>query len=140
MKLRSVLVGACVCLVWLFTVGGCKSQTTDPSNELAPDALGAAALRTHTCWVRMHREGKTPSSDDIPRSCWAGPIEALHPLKVYVHRANVVVVQKESGNVEEGKYINTVISSYLPQSGDDGFVFTNQEGSAYDFRRIKPQR
>jgi hypothetical protein len=52
---------------------------------------------------------------------------------------NLVVVQKESGGEEEGKYITILVSSYQPQSGDDGFTFTNQDGCVSDFRRIRPR-
>ena len=48
---------------------------------------------------------------------------ALHPLRVYSHRVNIVVVQKESDSVEEGTYICPLISSYYPMNGQDGFTY-----------------
>ena len=125
-------------LVLLLLVAGCGTDKGHPGGELSPDTLSTAALRTHACYVRSHRGGEILPSQEVPRSCWAREIKALHPLRVYLHRVNVVVVQRESGGVEEGKYISIIISSYLPQSGDDGFTFTNQDGLVCDFRRVKP--
>ena len=78
----------------------------------------------------------------------AGPraSKSLHPVKVYTHRVNIVVVQRMRGETEEGKYIYIMISSYLPQSGDDGFVFSPnpRSGNTYslgdgvfDFKRTR---
>lgn len=77
-------------------------------------------------------------SDEIPPTYWADRIKALHPLRVYTHRANIVVVQKIVGDIEEGKYITIIISSYIPQTGDDGFEFIpNPRTEVYDFKRIR---
>jgi hypothetical protein len=61
---------------------------------------------------------------EIPSKYWAEPIKALNPLRVYLHRVNVVVAQRISDGVEEGKYIVIVISSYLPQNKVDRFEYT----------------
>jgi len=39
---------------------------------------------------------------------------------------NVVVVQRPPATWKKGKYVTMLISSYVPQNGDDGFTFTNQ--------------
>lgn len=79
--------------------------------------------------------GRAEASGEVPEQCWAGRIKALEPVKVYLHRHNVVVVQKLSANAEEGKYIYIPVSSYIPQSGVDRFTFTKSEGNVHDYRR-----
>jgi hypothetical protein len=66
-----------------------------------------------------------------------GGIKALNPLRVYLHRFNIVVVQRESDATEEGRYVYIPISSYMPVNGDDGFTFTRVEGDVYNFTRTK---
>lgn len=122
----------------LLLIFGCGIRENATSAGLSPDALGAAALRTHADYTRNHGLRETPPSPEIPRAYWAQEIQALHPLRVYLHRVNVVVVQKESDGLEEGKYITTIISSYAPQSRDDGFTFTHPDRCVYDFKRVKP--
>jgi hypothetical protein len=108
-----------------------------------PDTLQGAAHQTYAAHVRAVNAGETARSEGIPPLYWADKIKELNPLKVYKHRVNIVVVQKVSGIVEEGKYIYIPVSSYLPMSGDDGFVFTPnpKKGNKYhchevlDFRR-----
>lgn len=82
------------------------------------------AHETYSANVRACNAGTEKPGNEIPPSCWAGRIKALHPLKVYTHRANLVVVQRMTDGAEEGTYINIPISSYLPQTGDDGFEFS----------------
>jgi len=72
-------------------------------------------------------------SNTIPPLYWADKIKALDPLKVYTHRVNIVVVQDQYSSVESGKYISIPISSYLPMSGDDGFVFTPDPRSGNEY-------
>lgn len=75
---------------------------------------------------------------------WPKAIRELDPISVYTHNNNTVVVLDITGGVERGKYITDPKSSYLPQSGDDGFTFTAgpMDGSefgvgrqVYDFER-----
>jgi hypothetical protein len=48
------------------------------------------------------------------------------------HRSSIVAAQKESPGRQGGKYINIIMSSYLPPSGEDGFTFTGIGDSVYD--------
>ncbi len=137
MQLPRMLVEPALHFVLLFLVVGCGARRGNSGGDLAPDALGAAALETHSRHVKKCGATETPPAREIAESCWAKEIAALRPLRVYLHRTNLVVVQRESGEMEEGKYIYILISSYLPQSGDDGFTFTNQDGCVSDFRRVK---
>ena len=89
-----------------------------------PDTLEGAAHQTYAAHVRAVNAGETDLSGVIPPLYWAEKIKKLNPIRVYTHRVNIVVVQKVFDNVEEGKYIPIPVSSYLPMSGEDGFVFT----------------
>jgi hypothetical protein len=103
--------------------------------------LGPAGWQTYNNYAKAVRDGqekKVEGEAEIPAKYWSEPIKALKPIKVYVHRLNVVVVQRVENNVEEGKYIINVISSLAPRTGDDGFVFTLDPVSrAMDFKRTK---
>ena len=87
------------------------------------EQLVLAAEATYSAYIRSFTAGQSLGSEDIPRECWAKEIVALHPVRVYSHRVNLVVVQKASGGVEEGQYIYIPISSYLPRNGEDGFTY-----------------
>ena len=45
-----------------------------------------------------------------------------------------MAAQRVSSETEQGKYIYISVSSYIPQSGDDGFTFTEHEEGVYDYR------
>ena len=77
---------------------------------------------------------------EIRSQYWTEPIKALRPVRVYMHHYNLVLVQKMSGEVEEGKYISSPISSYLPKSGDDGFILSPnpKHGNMYPFLPMEP--
>ncbi len=72
-------------------------------------------------------------SETIPPLYWAALIKQLRPVRVYTHMANIVVVQGTADRVEQGKYIQTPVSSWLPVSGVDGFVFSPnpKQGKTY---------
>jgi len=127
----TMLVAAAFCLVSLFTGCNAKPGRANPSAQ----TLTAAAQDTYVRFLKTREGDAISSGREIPASCWADEILALRPLRVYLHRVNVVVVQKAAGGVEQGKYIYIPISSYLPQSGDDGFTFTNSDGPIHDFKR-----
>jgi hypothetical protein len=126
----------------------CAGQTDRPSSPpaLSSNELVLAAETTYRNYSRGCAERRTDDGGiEIPSRCWAEPIKALKPIRVYTHRVNIVVVQRFQNNVEEGKYIYIPISSYLPQSGDDGFEFTPNplQGGIYhvhevfDFKRTR---
>jgi hypothetical protein len=96
-----------------------NSMLTEPSKS---EQLVLAAQATHAAHIRSLAPGQAPSQD-ISNAFWAKEIAALHPLRVYSHRVNIVVVQKESDSVEEGTYICPLISSYYPMNGQDGFTY-----------------
>jgi hypothetical protein len=119
----------------VFAGGGCRREPGTGASGFSPAGLAAAALQTHTRYVSAVNAGTQTPSDEIPSKYWASQVRELRPIRVYQHRSNIVVVQKESPGRQEGKYVNIVISSYLPQSGEDGFTFTEIGDGVYDFIR-----
>ena len=127
-RFHSVVVLVCL-FGCLFVVFGCKKKP-------GSDNLAASALQTHMQYIKAVNSGAQEPSDEIPEQYWSDEIKRLKPIKVYRHRGNIVVVQKASANIQEGKYISIMISSYAPQSGDDGFTFTDIGNSVHDFKRV----
>jgi len=62
----------------------------------------------------------------IPERYWAKEIRDLHPVRVYIHNINIVVVQHATKNIETGKYICLPISSDIPRRGIDGFIYLSE--------------
>ena len=141
MRITSVsIVG--IALTVLCCASGCRS-TPKPTAPLYPDELVRDATETYAAYVSA---GTEEPGADIPPAYWAERIKALQPLKVYTHRVNIVIVQRVTDGIEEGKYIYIPISSYLPEPGDDGFEFTPnpKTGNTYtlgngifDFKRTR---
>jgi hypothetical protein len=113
--------------------------------SLFPDDITGDAHETYAAYGRAIRAGSIKSSDEIPEAYWADRIRALNPIKVYTHRVNIVVVQRVRDGTEEGKYIYIPISSYLPETGDDSFVFSPNPmtgdtytlgNGVFDFKRM----
>ena len=127
-RFHSVVVLVCL-FGCLFVVFGCQKKP-------GSDNLAASALQTHMQYIKAVNSGAQEPSDEIPEQYWSDEIKRLKPIKVYRHRGNIVVVQKASANIQEGKYISIMISSYAPQSGDDGFTFTDIGNSVHDFKRV----
>lgn len=142
--------GAATVLLFIAMVAAAvHSQTTQPSTAPAysPEALREGAEQTYVNFARAWREGTESDRERIAAKYWTDPIKALKPIRIYTHRANFVVVQREGSGTEEGKYIYLRISSYHPHNGADGFEFTPnpQDGTRYtlgagvwDYRRTLP--
>jgi hypothetical protein len=116
-------------------IGGCRPKPGAEEGSPPPAVLGVAALQTHARYVKAVNAGVQTPSDEIAPKYWAEEIKRLDPIKVYKHRWNIVVVQKTAPGREEGKYISTLISSYRPRSGEDGFTFTEIGSGVFDFTR-----
>jgi hypothetical protein len=121
----------------LLVVFGCQKKSVDEDATLLPDNLAIPALQTHIQYIKAVNAGTQKPSDEIPKEYWTNEIKGLNPIKVYRHKNNIVIVQKESANGQEGLYISIIISSYAPRSGDDGFTFKEVGNSVYDFKRTK---
>ncbi len=129
---------------------GCCSKSQDMDRSLCGNDLSAAASKTHSNFVnatlKQDRVECNENNIEIPSEFWAKEIQALKPIKVYMHRVNIVVVQKVKDGTEEGTYIYIPVSSYLPMSGDDGFEFSpvpERDGKyclgngVFDFKRMR---
>lgn len=120
----------------LLVLSGCQKKPGNGDTGLIPDNLATAAFQTHIRYIKAVNSGSHKPSDEIYKQYWTDEIKRLNPIRIYRHRSNIVVVQKESANREEGLYITIMISSYAPQSGDDGFTFIEMGNSVYDFKRV----
>ena len=111
------------------------------------DTKETAEAARETYHAMRRERGVDVDAFNIPSGLWADPIRALHPVRVYMHHYNTVIVLKESDGFEEGVYVCLPISSWIPRSGVDGFVFTRIDGegpvdgrhsdSIYLFKRTK---
>lgn len=145
MPVKPRLLIAILCGVGcLIGLSACTTQPSSKEVSLWACPLAKAASRTRAAHVRAINAGNETHSTEIPKCYWSDGIKNLHPIRVYTHRVNIVVVQKLSDKVEEGKYIYVPESSYLPMSGDDGFTFSpnplngntyNSGNGVFEFKR-----
>ena len=135
LRFRSLIVFLCL-LGCLFVFFGCKKKPGSEDAGIIPDNLTTAALQTHIQYIKAVNSGAQEASDEISKQYWTDEIKRLNPIKVYRHGTNIVVVQKATANRQEGLYIILMISSYAPNSGDDGFTFTDLGNSVYKFERV----
>lgn len=103
-----------------------------------PDTLAGAAHQTYAAHVRAINTGETDLSESIPALYWAERIKQPRPISVYTHGVNIAVVLEQFGNTQKGKYIYIPVSSYLPMTGDDGFVFepNPNKGKTYQCHEV----
>jgi hypothetical protein len=92
----------------------------------APELI-QAAQSTHSNFVKALNEGKVKSGEtEIAPEYWADAVKDHKPVRVYTHRANIVLVLRvDKDGTEEGLYIHIPVSSFIPQTGAriDGFLF-----------------
>jgi len=138
-----LLAGLCLMLL---AACGCQSNEDPESSSLFTDDLVGDAEATYVARLRATKGGTPDPTNEIYSTYWADGIKALNPIRVYTHGVNIVVVQRISDGTEEGKYICIPISSYLPMTGDDGFVFSPEPRSGntyslgngvFDFKRTR---
>ena len=134
-RFRSLIVPVCM-FVYLLVIPGCQKKPGSKDAGFIPENLSTAALQTHAQYIKAVNSGQQERSEEIPKKYWTDEIKKLKPIKVYMHRTNIVVVQKASANIQEGLYIAIMISSYAPRSGDGGFTFTEIGNSVYEFERV----
>jgi len=125
----------------LVVLCSCQQSPADPgslfSKGLQRDAWRTVSAYDAAVWA--HRE---KFRSEIPPAYWEPSIQRLHPVKVYTHRVNLVVVQHVNGGTEQGKYISLPVSSFRPVSSYlykhpvDGFVFRPAWGNGvFNFTR-----
>ena len=105
-----------------------------------PDTLPGAANLTYAAHgqARIAGHADAPPSESIPALYWAARIKQLKPLRVYMRLSSLVVVQRETGQIEEGLYIQATgsILSFAGNAGD-GFVLSQIEPGVFKFTREK---
>lgn len=124
---RSLAVKRAVFQLCVTVIAGCAgwSNADDlKSSSLSAAQLTAAAEATYAAYMKAPEAAAEEPGVEIPAAFWTDGIRQLMPLRVYTHLVNIVVVQHVTDGIEKGKYIYIPISSYLPMSGDDGFVFS----------------
>jgi len=135
LRFRSLIVIVCL-FGLLLVIPGCQKKPDSKDAGFIPENLSTEALRIHAQYIKAINSGQQERSEEIPKKYWTDEIKKLNPIKVYLHGTNIVVVQKETANKQEGLYIILMISSYAPRSGDDGFTFTDLGNSVYEFERV----
>lgn len=113
-------------------VPGTNAPGAPPS--LADSALSTDATETLVRWNKAGLPAPPGGSpDDIAPDFWFPRIRDLHPLRVYSHRVNLVVVTNQTATGEEGYYVTVAYSSYMPnpmEPSSDGFQFDFPELAA----------
>jgi len=71
----------------------------------------------------------------IPPAYWGEAIAELHPIRVYMERKNLFVVQLESETGESGIFIRSDLSSWRPQGQSEGMEFIPLGEGVYRYRR-----
>ncbi len=133
---------AVVMVALLVFLSSCMHGPADPGSTFHRGIQRNAwkTISAYDTAALAHREKFNP---EIPPAYWDPGIQRLHPIKVYTHRANLVVVQRMSEGNEKGKYIYLPVSSFRPVSAwfshkhaVDGFVFRPGFGwGTYNFTR-----
>lgn len=125
----------------LLGLSGCMQAPADPGSTFSK-GLQRSAWKTLEDYDQAVLSGREKMRAEIPAAYWQPDIKRLQPVKVYSHRVNLVVVQSLRDGVEQGKYINLPVSSWLPVSHwfsnktHDGFVFRPALGAGvYHFTR-----
>jgi hypothetical protein len=123
-RLVPVVLGAFVLLLC-----GCM-QGIAPPGALYHQGLQRDAWQTEESYDQALLSHTEKTRDEIPPAYWAPSIQRLRPLRVYTHRSNLVVVQRqEASGQEHGHYIHLSTSPYTPPRswlfphGVDGFRF-----------------
>ena len=122
--MTAVVMGAL--LVFLCS---CMQGPADPGS-MFHKGLQRDAWRTTSAYNAAALAHREKFRSEIPPAYWDPGIQRLHPVKVYTHRVNLVVVQSVRDGEEHGKYIYLPVSSFRPVSAwfshkhtVDGFVF-----------------
>ena len=138
-RMTAVFMGAL-----LVALCSCQQSPADPGS-LFSKGLQRDAWRTLSTYDQALLAGTEKFRTEIPSSYWEPRIQRLHPVKVYTHRVNLVVVQRVQDGKEYGKYIYLPVSSFQPVCSSlfshpvDGFVFYPAWGTGvYSFTRTPP--
>ena len=97
--------------------------------------LSRAAEKTAERYYEAINNNSENNLDEIPEKYWDKLIKELNPIKLYMHRVNIVIVLTIDGQVETGRYVYQPLSSFIPVDRTDGFKFTYIEDGTYKYIR-----
>lgn len=122
-----------------------QEQHADPGSTFHKGLQRDAwrTLASYDAALLKHRERL---QRDVPPAYWDKGIQHLNPLKVCTHRGNLVVVQRVTDGMEQGKYIDLPVAPFHPKSAwfshkhaVDGFVFRPAVGAGvFNYSRTLP--
>jgi hypothetical protein len=84
------MLSVVVALALTFVLPGCERKPVDEQAGQLPAGLPAEAYQTYRNYLQSVRAGTEKASDLIPSQYWAEGIRAFNPLRVYIHRFNIV--------------------------------------------------
>jgi hypothetical protein len=126
-----VVIRFAVCLVVAFgqllpTIAGDSSKKTVPDlDETQCVAVITAATQAIAKHFKAERSKEKPN--EIDAKFWGEAISKMKPIRVYNDRVNIAIVLFDKEGVEEGFYVQPVISSYAPQIGERFALMTRLE-------------
>lgn len=128
----------------LFLISMVAFGQTNSISKQSCDEIADAAFKSDKAYVSA--EGYPRSSGlgfqaveyDIPPKYWTDAIKALKPVKIYGRSNNVAIVLNIRDGVEEGVYIETIISSDWPEAA--GFNFEGWNGPILNCRHYRRTR
>jgi hypothetical protein len=117
------------CLVVAFgqllpTIAGDSSKKPVPDLD---EARRVAVINAATQAIAKHfkAERNKEKPNEIDARFWGEEISKLKPIRVYNDRVNIAIVLLDKDGVEEGFYVQPVISSYAPQVGERFALMTH---------------
>jgi hypothetical protein len=118
-------------------VAEARNLESRPLAEIARD-IGLGTLRDAAeSMISQRAKAGAAASGEIPQESWPDPIRRLDPIRVYGSMANVAIVLRSQGGVEEGIYVYLPISSFRPAEGQamDGITFKQLDFDVYVYTR-----
>lgn len=118
----------------------------DPQQEAAFPSFNSGVVvqdanltwRNYVEWWNKTQGTPLSGDSEIATNLWADAIVRLHPVYVYTHGINIVIVRSRQGEDEEGFYVALSIAS-SPGANDGQFsrmlIAQHAGGSVFTFKR-----
>jgi hypothetical protein len=129
MPMAKIRFAACLVVAFgqfLPTIAGDSSKKPLPDLD---EARRVAVINAATQAIAKHfkAERNKEKPNEIDARFWGEEISKLKPIRVYNDRVNIAIVLLDKDGVEEGFYVQPVISSYAPQVGERFALMTRLE-------------
>ena len=112
-------------IITILVCFGCKQQAT---HSLESNHNEITKLVASLQWKKF------PTSKDK----WPEEVKKLNPIKFYNDGANFVIALSQKNNIENGYYILSPISSYIPMNGRANWTFEKIGNDIWKYtRKIK---